>query len=134
MDRGDNHMTVAVVRCGKNDRRMYVPRTSKAEIVQGCWQEGPASRRNKPASRFYSVNLSEVRYASTEMQSICGRQMSRQEAAQALGVSIDTLDRLTARGEIRVHRVGRAPKYLWEELLKDTETQPLTVTQALRRV
>lgn len=62
------------------------------------------------------------------------RLLSRQEAAQALGVSIDTLDRLTARGEVRVHRVGRAPKYLWTELLKDTEAQPLSVTSALRRI
>lgn len=49
--------------------------------------------------------------------------LSRQEAADALGVSAATIDRLTARGLLKPSRATRRPIYAVAELerfLKDT--------------
>ena len=66
------------------------------------------------------------------------KMLSRKEAAQRLGVSPFTLDRMAARGEVRVHRVGRYPRYLWAELVEDTREESMSderaVTKALRSV
>ena len=64
--------------------------------------------------------------------------LTRRELAERLGVSIDTVDRETARGKFRVHRIGKAPKYLWSEILEDTREVSMSDAQAinaaLRRV
>ncbi|MDE2440873.1 MAG: helix-turn-helix domain-containing protein [Betaproteobacteria bacterium] len=62
------------------------------------------------------------------------RLLTRQELAERLGVSAQTVDRMAARGDIRVHRVGKAPRFLWSEILQDTAEQPVSMAQALRRV
>jgi excisionase family DNA binding protein len=62
------------------------------------------------------------------------RMLTRRELAERLGVSVDTVDRETAKGAFRVHRIGTVPKYLWSEIVKDTEEQPVSLAQALRRV
>jgi len=64
--------------------------------------------------------------------------LTRKEAAARLKVAVLTLDRMTARGEVRVHRVGRCPRYLWSELVEDTREESMVdeqaVQKALRRV
>lgn len=60
--------------------------------------------------------------------------LTRTELAERLRVTVRTVERMTARGEIRVHRVGRDPRYLWSEVVQDTEERPVSLTQALRRV
>ncbi len=62
------------------------------------------------------------------------RMLSRTQAAERLAVSPFTLDRMAARGEVRVHRVGRYPRYLWSELVEDTREQLPEVERELRRV
>lgn len=66
------------------------------------------------------------------------RLLSRQELAQALGVSPDTVKRETARGKLRVHRIGRLVRYRYSEALADTAEAPMTgpaaVARALRQV
>lgn len=62
------------------------------------------------------------------------RMLTRRELAERLGVSVDTVDRETAKGVFRVHRIGKAPKYLWSEIVQDTAEQPVSLAQALRRV
>jgi|CXWL01.1.fsa_nt_gi excisionase family DNA binding protein len=46
--------------------------------------------------------------------------LTRMELAARLKVAPKTIDRMTRRGELRVHRVGRAPRYAWAEVLADT--------------
>lgn len=57
--------------------------------------------------------------------------LTRQEVAARLRVTPKTVDRMTLRGELRVHRVGRFPRYLWREVLEDT-AEP-TVDERVRR-
>ncbi len=61
------------------------------------------------------------------------RMLSRRELAERLGVSMDTVDRMVARRELRVHRVGKAPRFLWSEIVQDTAEQPVSMAAALRR-
>ena len=46
--------------------------------------------------------------------------LTRMELAARLKASPKTIDRMTRRGELRVHRVGRSPRYDWAEVLADT--------------
>lgn len=60
--------------------------------------------------------------------------LTRRELAARLRVSVMTVDRMMANGSIRVHRIGRDPRFLWSEVVKDTEETLPSVSQALRRV
>lgn len=64
--------------------------------------------------------------------------LTRQELAARLHVSVDTVDRETAKGTWRVHRVGRSPRYVWSEIVADTAEASMTdgaaVARALRSV
>ena len=51
--------------------------------------------------------------------------LTRTEVAARLRIDPSTVDRMTARGELRTHRVGRFPRYLWSEILADTEQVPV---------
>ena len=54
--------------------------------------------------------------------------LTREEAAQALGVHPITISRLTVRGLLRPSRATRRPLYSQEELqrfLRDTASQPV---------
>lgn len=66
------------------------------------------------------------------------RLLTRHQLALQLGVSANTVDRMAARGELRVHRIGKAPRYRWSEVLTDTEEPSLSsacaVNRALRKV
>lgn len=60
--------------------------------------------------------------------------LGRVEAAQALGVSPATLDRLTLRGLLRPSRVTRRPLYSVKELerfLKDTTKADYLIPQGI---
>lgn len=53
------------------------------------------------------------------------------EVAALLRCHPKTVERMTARGELRVHRLGRAPRYLWSEVVADTRERIPTPGQAL---
>lgn len=64
--------------------------------------------------------------------------LTPRELAALLKVSVDTVRRLQLRGTIRVHRVGRWPRYLYSEVRQDTAEVSLvdqrSVDRALYRV
>lgn len=66
---------------------------------------------------LYSIPLSMKRQlASHDNASLPKLAYNRQEAAEILGISPPTLDRLTARGLLNPSRATRRPLYALEEL------------------
>lgn len=61
------------------------------------------------------------------------RMLTRTELAEQLGVTTRSVDRMVARGQIRVHRVGHDPRFLWSEILEDTKETPVSLSAALSR-
>lgn len=57
--------------------------------------------------------------------------LTRNEVAALLQVAPGTVDRMTKRGEIRVHRAGRCPRYVWAEVLADTT--PVSINERVRQ-
>lgn len=62
------------------------------------------------------------------------RMLSPRELAAQLHVSLATVNRMVARGELRVHRVGKAPRFLWSEIVEDTAEEPVSMARAIRRI
>ena len=54
-----------------------------------------------------------------------GRWVSRREAAEALGISVDSVDRRIADKGLRARRIGRAVRVLLEPLATDQEIAAL---------
>jgi excisionase family DNA binding protein len=79
--------------------------------------------------------VNEMRQVSREEQEVTmERMLTRRELAERLSVTVRTVERMMARGDLRIHRVGADARFLWSEVIEDTREKPVSLAQALRRV
>ena len=71
-------------------------------------------------SAFRLPDTREVRFALAT-----GRWVSRAEAAETLGISVDTVDRRIVDGSLRVRRIGRAVRVQLEPATSDEQIAQL---------
>ena len=62
------------------------------------------------------------------------RMLTRRELAERLHVTVKTVGKMMARGELRVHRVGADPRFLWSEVVEDTREVSMSDAQAVGKV
>ena len=74
----------------------------------------------------------EIRALRADVAHKPARWISRREAAEARGVSIDTIDRMIASGHLRSQKSGRAVRVLDEESSTDSEVARLAARAVSR--